>query len=173
MGIIFTLTMGKPKGDEFSGVALSAALEREHREIDEGIKAYLTGRAQGQARVEALRRAIAALRRHIYLEEALLFPPLHDAGLALPILVMLREHGEIWLTLDGLGAQLRINPEAGVMSEICRVLLEQLERHNSKEEPILYPQADCVLSAAAAAELSAFLATGSMPAGWVCARAAT
>jgi hypothetical protein len=53
----------------------------------------------------------------------------------------------------------------------CRGLLEQLDRHNSKEEPILYPQADTALSAPANAGLRAFLECGRMPAGWVCARA--
>jgi regulator of cell morphogenesis and NO signaling len=151
--------------------ALGAALEREHREIDAGIEAFLAGQAGGQPRTEPLRQAIGALRRHIFLEEEFLFPPLRGAGLVAPIFVMLREHGEIWDTLDALDAQLAINPGAAAMSEICRTLLEQLERHNAKEELIVYPQADAVLTAAASARLSSFLATGQMPEGWVCQRA--
>ncbi len=151
--------------------ALAAALEREHREIDAGIEAFLAGQAERQPRTEPLTQAIGALRRHIFLEEEFLFPPLRDAGLVAPIFVMLREHGEIWDALDALDAQLAINPGAAAMSEICRTLLEQLERHNAKEEPIVYPQADDVLTAAASAGLSSFLATGRMPDGWVCARA--
>ena len=143
---------------------LAAALEREHREIDAGVEAYL---ADADADTTALGGALRALRRHIFLEEEFLFPPLREAGLVAPIFVMLREHGEIWDTLDAVEAQLA----GGDPADACRGLLEQLDRHNSKEEPIVYPQADTELSASASAGLRAFLECGSMPDGWVCARA--
>lgn len=108
--------------------AVAAALEREHHEIDRGIEAFLTGQGEGHARIEPLREAINALRRHIFLEEAFLFPPLGDAGLVAPIFVMLREHGEIWNSLDALDAELAINAGAAAMCELCRDLLAQLER---------------------------------------------
>lgn len=146
---------------------LAAALEREHREIDEGIEAFLAAATEGQSRTESLSKAMAALRRHIFLEEEFLFPPLRDAGLLAPIFVMLREHGEIWDTLDVLEAPLASGADVAATSAICRKLLEQLERHNSKEEPILYPQADAVLTPAASAGLRAFLAAGRIPKDWV------
>ena len=59
------------------------------------------------------------------------------------------------------------------MPPLLTELAAQLERHNTKEEPILYPQADLVLSAAATVELREFLASGRMPDGWVCQRAQT
>ena len=161
----------RPAGRAATTGALAAALEREHHEIDEGIEAFLTGQDEGYVRLEPLRQAIDALRRHIFLEEELLFPPLRDAGLVAPVFVMLREHGEIWDTLEALDAQLASDTGATAMTEVCRDLLAQLERHNSKEEPILYPQADAVLSPAASADLRTFLAAGRMPKGWVCARA--
>ena len=145
---------------------LAAALEREHREIDAGIEAFLATLER-----EPLQRAMDALRRHIFLEEEYLFPPLRDAGLFAPIFVMLREHGEIWDTLQDLEAHLE--DDAAATSNTCRRLLTQLDAHNAKEEPIIYPQADTVLSDAAGAGLHAFIAAGRMPAGWVCARAAT
>jgi iron-sulfur cluster repair protein YtfE (RIC family) len=144
---------------------LAVALEREHREIDGGIEAFLDGSADG---AEALSRATRALRRHIYLEEAFLFPPLREAGMVAPIFVMLREHGELWRTMEEIERE-----EAGsdALRGLCRQLLAQLEKHNSKEEPILYPHADSVLTASAGAELRAFLQTGGMPGGWVCSGA--
>ncbi len=150
---------------------LAAALEREHREIDEGIAAFLAEQDDGRGETEPLTRAIAALRRHIFLEEEFLFPPLSDAGMVAPVFVMLREHGEIWDTIDVLEAQLEADPGGAAMAEICEQLLARLERHNAKEEPILYPQADDVLSESASASLEAFLAAGEMPAGWICAQA--
>ena len=46
-----------------------------------------------------------------------------------------------------------------------------LDAHNSKEEPILYTQADAILSEEAGSELADFLARGMTPKGWVCSAA--
>lgn len=94
-----------------------------------------------------------------------------DAGLVAPIFVMLREHGEIWATMDALGTHLSENTGSGSGADSCRELLTQLERHNAKEEAIIYPQADTVLPPDAAASLRAFLACGRMPEGWACQQA--
>ena len=87
--------------------SLAAVLEREHHDIDNGIEAFAALLAAGEVDAEPLRRAAGALRRHIYIEEALVFPPLRDAGLVAPVFVMLREHGQLWRTLDALDAELR------------------------------------------------------------------
>ncbi|HEX5191165.1 MAG TPA: hemerythrin domain-containing protein [Solirubrobacteraceae bacterium] len=150
---------------------LAAALEREHHVIDEGIEEFLAAERHDSARIEPLRRAIAALRRHIFLEEEFLFGPLRDAGLVAPIFVMLREHGEIWDTLDAIEARLRPDLDEDAIDELCRQLLGALARHNAKEEAIVYPQANTVLDAAADAGLRAFLTAGRMPDGWTCAQA--
>jgi len=150
---------------------LAMALEREHRDIDAGIEAFTSGRADGQVDATVLTRAIEALRRHIYLEEELLFPPLRGAGMMPPVFVMLREHGEMWHTLDNLERELDRDPAGEPVLELCGALMPQLEAHNAKEEAILYAQADAVLSESAAAELQRLLDTGRMPDGWVCERA--
>lgn len=147
---------------------LAAALEREHHEIDSGVEAFLDSRRED---TDSLTRALSALRRHIYLEEEFVFPPLREAGMVPPIFVMLREHGEIWDTMDRIDRELVSDPAAASISDACHELLEQLESHNSKEEPIIYPQADNVLDDAATAQLEGFLETGEMPPGWVCANA--
>lgn len=149
---------------------LAAALEREHREIDEGIEAFLEGLDEGRGDAETLAPALAALRRHIYLEETFLFPPLSDAGLAAPVRVMLREHGDLWRTMGQLEDE---ESDDDVRRALCRMLLAQLEKHNSQEEPILYPHADSTLNAAASAELRAFLQSGQTPEGWVCSGASS
>jgi regulator of cell morphogenesis and NO signaling len=150
---------------------LGAALEREHREIDRAIEAFLAGGGEGGDRVESLRQALEALRRHIYLEEAFLFPPMQEAGFVAPIFVMLREHGELWQTMEAIERALADEEAEPVLPGECKWLLSQLDKHNAKEEPILYPHADSVLGAPASEELVAFLEHGHMPGGWVCARA--
>jgi regulator of cell morphogenesis and NO signaling len=146
---------------------LGGALEREHREIDQGIEEFTSAQAEGRLGVESLRRAMQALRRHMYLEEELLFPSM-GSTFAIPIGVMLREHGEIWRTLDLLESQLREGGPRDSVLDVCRVLLSQLEVHNSKEEPIFYTQADSSLGASVSERLSSFLASGQIPEGWVC-----
>lgn len=151
-------------------VSLAHALEREHREIDAGIEAFIAAIAAGTSPpTEQLNRAVAALRRHIYLEEVYLFPPLREAGMVAPVFVMVREHAALWQTLGMLGAELR-NPAAIPASAAgtCRDLIVQLGHHNRKEERILYPQADSVLTDAASAQLRTLLDTGEIPEGWVC-----
>lgn len=152
---------------------LSAALEREHREIDEGLAAFTSALADGALaatalRTEPLTRAVSGLRRHIYLEEKFLFPPLREAGMVAPIFVMVREHGQMWTTLDALDAEITNAATTASVLQICSELEAQLEDHNSKEEQIVYPQTERVLTAPASAELRAFLDSGMMPTGWVC-----
>ena len=150
---------------------LAAVLEREHREIDEGIAAFTAGLAEGKTDAEPLTRAVDALRRHIYLEEEFLFTPLREAGMVPPVFVMLREHGEIWKALDALDAQLATETGDEAVLDTCRQLEALLEAHNSKEEPIIYPKADAVLTAPASEQLHTFIASGRMPEGWVAERA--
>jgi hemerythrin-like domain-containing protein len=159
------------KEDELGEETLASALQREHHEIDQAVEAYLAIADEQPAHPEYLKQAMAALRRHIYLEEEFLFPPLRAAGLVAPVFVMLREHGELWRTMESIERALSGDQTEAEVPAACTSLLAQLERHNSKEEPILYPHADDVLGATAGAELRAFLEHGRMPNGWTCANA--
>ncbi|MDA8322191.1 MAG: hemerythrin domain-containing protein [Actinomycetota bacterium] len=150
--------------------SLALALRREHQEIDAGIDACTAADPDSGA----LSRAIGALRRHIYLEEEFLFPLLRQAepGLTAPILVMLREHAEIWPLLDELDRRPAAGSgAAGSGADLARQLTTRLLHHNLKEERVLYPRADVILSESDADRLRAFLAVGELPAGWVCLRA--
>ena len=149
---------------------LAAALEREHREIDEGIARFVADPSSAGA-VASLAVAIAALRRHIYLEEEFVFPVLSAGGLVAPIFVMLREHAQIWQTLDALEPDVASSDGTPDVSLAGHQLLVQLQHHNMKEERILYPDAERVLPAEAASRLRAFLQAGTLPEGWVCIKA--
>lgn len=151
--------------------SLADALEREHHEIDQGLAAYSADPGDRQA----LARASAALRRHIYLEEEFLFPLLGEAqpGLRAPVFVMLREHAQIWDALDALDAQEHDahTPHSPAAATLLKQLTVQLLHHNTKEEKILYPQADQLLEPAAADRLRQFLSSAQPPEGWVCVKA--
>lgn len=146
--------------------SLAAALENEHREIDDGIAAFTRAPADRQP----LARALGALRRHIYLEEEILFPLLSQADPALgaPIFVMLREHAQIWALLDSLDPDLNAGD---IEPARVRQLTSYLLHHNLKEEKVIYPRADEALPQPGADRLRAFLDSGESPRGWVCTKA--
>lgn len=148
---------------------LSAALEHEHQIIDRGIELFADN-AHAEVTDEhrdALRQAVAVLRRHIYLEEEYLFPPLRAAGMVGPVMVMVHEHAHMWPLLDELdGCLTRDSADTAV--QVCRELLTLLGSHNWKEERILYPQADDTLSPSDRDELTELVATAQVPDGWVC-----
>ncbi|HUH72322.1 MAG TPA: hemerythrin domain-containing protein [Mycobacterium sp.] len=152
-------------------LTLSAALQREHREIDTGIETFIGKLECGSMQPEPLTAALEALRRHIYLEEVLLFPPIREAGMVMPILVMLGEHGQLWRTMDTLTDLLADGTDSRRLGDTCRQLLDQLHQHNCKEEPIIYPHADTDLPPQTSAELTRFIETGRTPDGWVCRQA--
>lgn len=150
--------------------ALPAALAREHREIDEGIGRFAADPSSIEA-AASLAAAIAALRRHIYLEEEFVFPALSADGLLAPIFVMLREHARIWQALDALESDVAVSDGAPDVSLACHQLLVQLQHHNMKEERIVYPEAERTLPNQAAERLDQYLKSGTLPDGWVCFKA--
>jgi regulator of cell morphogenesis and NO signaling len=161
--------------------SLQEALTHEHHEVDAAIEAFVASLEEGTVDEPGLQRTLTALRRHIYLEEEVVFPPVQRAGLVMPVLVMLREHGKLWRTMDrleSLVADLRGDVpavEPARRTEVlaaCRDLLSQLDGHNAKEEPIVYPHVGSDLSAAEQATLAELLESGTTPDGWTCQRAA-
>src|SRR5690625_1400106 len=168
-------------GGEMVDSSLAQALTKEHHEIDSGIEEFAAGLERDEpigTLAPPLRKAMTALRRHIYLEEVFAFPPIREGGLTMPIMVMEREHGVLWRQMDALDDALAGFDEAAAHSSdraaligACEEMLAVLESHNSKDEPIVYPDVDTELPAEQAAELRSLIATGAMPAGWVCARA--
>lgn len=91
--------------------------------------------------------------------------------MTMPIFVMMREHGELWRTMDVLADLLVGTGDSEQLRDTCHRLLGQLEQHNSKEEPIIYPHADSELPAQVSAELARFIETGRIPDGWACQQA--
>lgn len=143
---------------------LSVVLEREHRAVDEGIAAYLADESSGRDPLDA---AFDALRRHIYLEEELVFPHLPKGGLVMALMVMIRQHGGLW---GEMGDTEKLLDDGADRSEIVARLTSlqgQLDQHNDKEEPVVYPQADEAVTGEAAEKLDAFRASGSVPDGWL------
>jgi hypothetical protein len=108
---------------------------------------------------------MTALRRHIYLEEEFVFPPLRASGMFAPVLVMLAEHRELWRTMAELESGLDEGSTPTELVALARTLLAQLERHNSKEEPTSSPEP----SSARAARPALLSISSAIRASMVCA----
>jgi DUF438 domain-containing protein len=152
---------------------LSAELMRQHREIGTAIECFIEALDDGERQPELLRATMDALRRHIYLEETFLFPPIRKAGIMMPVFVMMREHGELWRTMETLTRLLADGTGGPRLEGTCDQLLDQLHEHNFKEEPVVYLHADYDLPAPTSAQLTRFVVTGRIPDGWVCQQAGT
>lgn len=152
---------------------LSAELMRQHREIGAAIECFVEKLDGGDRQPELLRATMDALRRHIYLEETFLFPPIRKAGIMMPVFVMMREHGELWRTMEALTRLLADRTGGPLLDATCNQLLDQLHGHNFKEEPVVYLHADYDLPAPTSAQLTRFVVTGRIPDGWVCQQAGT
>ncbi len=152
---------------------IGQALEHDHHVIDEHLAAFarsLDAASSGTSNLDTASLAIAipALRHHIYVEEEFHFPPLRAGGLMGPLMVMLREHGELWDLLDRLETQVAENAPVAETSRTWQQASALLEAHNLKEEQIVYPSGDQILDAETAAKVRHALDFGQTPEGWVC-----
>lgn len=147
---------------------LAEALRKEHEDIDAGIEEFRNSIAGGTPNVAVMATALHAHRRHIYLEEAMLFPPLRRGGLFAAILVMLKEHGEMWTIMDELQPLVEAGGTDPAIPDLCDRFVTLIDAHNLKEEATIYSKADELLSAPASDDLLSFMASGTMPDGWVC-----
>src|SRR5699024_2195151 len=143
---------------------LAVALEVEHRQIDAGLEAYAKG-----GEVSDVLDALTALRRHLWIEEEMVFARLVERGLQMQVFVMEREHGALWTLMPQLARQR--DEEPANTTDACQQSRALPDAHNSKEEPILDPHVDEALGVDEAQRLREFMETGTLPAGWVCKRA--
>lgn len=87
------------------------------------------------------------MAHHFRIEEEVLFPELVSAGgPAGPVHIMRMEHKQINDLLEQMSVALA-NADAQEYGGLSETLLMAMQQHNLKEEQILYPIADRVLSA--------------------------
>lgn len=114
-----------------SDIQPSSLLEEQHRQLDRNMELLLAG--QGDPGLLQ-----ADLRRHLYIEEALLFPLVNGRRLAMPLGVMREEHGQMWDLL----AVLDETTDAVARRCACQQLFDLFAQHNPKEEDVIYPAID-------------------------------
>lgn len=130
---------------------LTETLSWDHDRLDELQREAFSRRETGDlaAALEVFRTFSRGLKRHIGFEDELVFPEFErrsgmgsDEG---PTAVLRAEHREIEVLLDEIERTLPdpLAPVAGLRSELERVL----SHHNLKEEQVLYPGTDRLMSA--------------------------
>lgn len=130
-------------------MTVQVSYAEDHDRLDQLMAAYRQCKQTDFARAkEAFKEFKQGLQRHILWEESILFPlfeektGMRDCG---PTVAMRAEHREIGRWLEALHEKVRTHDLATDQEEdaLCRTLLA----HNQKEESVLYPAIDRLLSA--------------------------
>ncbi len=127
---------------------ISAYFREDHARLDEAFRLFqrCKGTEAGRARA-AFEDFCAGLKRHIAWEEELLFPlweaktGMVDGG---PTAVMRVEHRQITARLDAIAASVAAGRADSEQDE--QALVAVLGMHNIKEERVLYPSIDNVIT---------------------------
>ncbi len=120
---------------------------QDHRDCDSAWAAVEQAVETNAGAAEAFQHFDRAMQRHLGMEEEVLFPALEQAtGMqGGPTMVMRQEHKQMRAVLD----QMRGAAEAGEFDALLDhgdTLLMLIQQHNMKEEGMLYPLAERMLS---------------------------
>ena len=161
--------MADTESEQGGQLSVGEVLEQDHHRIDGYFEVFAKSlREDGQIDAEAFATGAAGLRHHIYVEEVLHFPAMKAGGLMGPVLVMLREHGQLWDRMDEIAGQLVAGAARSEIVPVWKALEDGLEAHNDKEEKILYPAGDDLLTEDLGDEILTTLADPNIPEGWTC-----
>lgn len=136
---------------------ITVFMEQDHDRLDDLFRSFQSmKRSEFDTAKQAFAEFVRGLQRHIIWEEEMLFPVfeahtgVRESG---PTAVMRLEHRRIKAALDKIHDQIA----RGVIEtdEFEKVLVETLAAHNQKEETILYPWIDDLLSEQEAKDLLA------------------
>lgn len=126
-----------------------SVFQQDHQEIDRALEQYRNLKYKdSQAAKDSFNRFLTGLQRHIVCEEELLFPVwerkrgMMGGG---PTQVMRLEHRQIADLLNAIHEKIQAHNPGTEQEE--RHLVEILASHNMKEERILYPAIDQIVSA--------------------------
>lgn len=137
--------------------AITVFMEQDHDRLDDLLgKFRATKRSEFSTAKQAFAEFVRGLQRHIIWEEEMLFPVFeaHTGAREYgPTAVMRLEHRRIKAALDQIHD--RIAQGAIETDEFEKRLIETLAAHNQKEETVLYPWIDNLLSEQDAKDLLA------------------
>ncbi len=143
-------------------------LAAQHRVMELGI----SGLVDGSGSRQELSEAVYLLRRHIYVEEAFLFPVIdQDQGRWMALAQMQSDHGAMWPHIESAITLLQANALLDNLVPAAQAMLKLLEGHDSREELAIYSVGDRYVTDANHPPLETLFATTEIPPGWRCLRA--
>ena len=135
--------------------SVTSYLAWDHDRLDEALRSVSAAVRNGRFEEASARydRFESGLRRHLRVEEELIFPVFEArSGMAGPTDVMRDEHRHVRQALDVMRRGLQLS-DAGGYEDGLRFFDSVLPDHNAKEEHILYPTLDRLLRPAERAAL--------------------
>lgn len=143
-------------------------LTEQHHIIEEGI----VGLVDGSGDRKALSEAIYLLRKHIYVEEEVLFPLVAEDGQRDMALAQMKyEHGDMWPHIEQAVQLLEQKAPLDDFFDGCQALMAYLQEHDAKEEEAIYTVADRYSADAKRPPLATYFENYDIPNGWKCLRA--
>lgn len=140
-------------------------LTDQHRRMELGI----AGLVDGSGSRAELTDGVYLLRRHIYVEEAFLFPVIEqDAGRLMALARMRYEHGDMWPHIESAIDLLAAKADLDDLLPASEAMLRLLRAHDPKEEEAIYTAADRYHAGDGHPPLADLFATNEIPAGWKC-----
>lgn len=120
-------------------------MAHDHHFLDDKFNAFADAARQGRLARFQLDDGIRRLRHHFWVEEEFVFSALAHSHPG-PVMVMLREHGEIWDHLDELeDIVAHDEPDLELALTVFQALQQRLDQHGVTEDGVLYSVADDVL----------------------------
>ena len=130
-------------------------MTKDHQDTNEILDTVLKDSIKGVLDSESIAKVTEMLRRHIYIEEEILFPALpSDNDKDIEFLEV--QHGEVFRFLKSLNS----NNNADLIKDISKKLLDLLIEHNAFEESFIYGNFEKLDAA--------FIEKITFPVGWKC-----
>ena len=130
-------------------------MTKDHQDTNEILDTVLKDSIKGVVDRESIAKVTEMLRRHIYIEEEILFPALpSDNDKDIEFLEV--QHGEVFRFLKSLNS----NNNADLIKDISKKLLDLLIEHNAFEESFIYGNFEKLDAA--------FIEKITFPVGWKC-----
>ncbi len=148
-------------------------LQHAHRRIEGWLIEFEEKLDEGLVELPLLESARAELRRHMYVEEKLVFPRAEHKFKEV-VALLLEGHGFIWDAAEKLWSEAHRQQDIGSLKKSTQALARLLAIHSAEEDMGIYPDLLDLLGPAASAELLRSCSVATAPQDWVCsARCAT
>ena len=124
----------------------SHVLLAKHQHVNKLLAEAHAELAEGVVALGKLQEIERLLNQHMYLEEEALYPRLEAYGIGDRLQAALQEHGEVCRYMAAVIERAEAGEEADRVAETLKAMRELLDEHHLREEFVLYPAMDALLT---------------------------